>query len=166
MAGDWLKVEKATIDKPEIRLVARLCDVSRDAAFAAWFRLWCWFDTETEDGHFPALTPEDCDDIGRLQGLGRACAEAGWIEFAADGGAIIRNWDRHIAATSLPHPKVCPASFQEFPCATPLRGFARFQQLCQVFLGVDVRQCRLQCALPPRSESLGQGILAPRLFKP
>ena len=95
MAGDWLKVEKATIDKPEIRLVARLCDVSRDAAFAAWFRLWCWFDTETEDGHFPALTPEDCDDIGRLRGLGRACAEAGWIEFAADGGAIIRNWDRH-----------------------------------------------------------------------
>ena len=95
MAGDWLKVAKATIDKPEIRLVARVCGVSMDTAFAAWFRLWSWFDTETEDGHFAALTPEDCDDIGRVRGLGRAFADAGWIEFTAGGGAIVRNWDRY-----------------------------------------------------------------------
>ena len=95
MAGDWLKVEKATCDKPEIRCIARMCHVSLGDAFLAWFRLWSWLDGETETGHIGMLTPEDCDDIGRLPGIGRAVAEAGWLEFLPDGSAIVRNWDRH-----------------------------------------------------------------------
>ena len=66
-----------------------------DTAFASWFRLWRWFDSATADGHFDFLTPNDCDETGRLPGLGRALSEVGWIEFTQDGGAIIRNWDRH-----------------------------------------------------------------------
>lgn len=95
MAGDWVKVEKSTMDKPEIRAIARECGVSKEMGFTSWLRLWCWFDGETDTGHFAVLTPEDCDDVGRLPGLGRALALVGWIEFTPDGGAIIRNWDRH-----------------------------------------------------------------------
>jgi hypothetical protein len=98
MAGDWMKVEKATPDKPEIRHIARSCRVSIDKAFSAWFRLWCWLDSETETGDVRHLTPADCDDIGRLPGLGAALAcdvqGCGWIRFHAAGATVI-NWDRH-----------------------------------------------------------------------
>jgi len=95
MAGDWIKVEKVTPDKQEIRLIARSCGVSLAEAFTAWFRLWCWLDGETDSGHMNVLTATDCDDLGRLVGLGNALVKVGWIEFFADGGAILINWDRH-----------------------------------------------------------------------
>ncbi len=100
MAGDWLKVEKETPEKEEIRHIARTCKVSVDTAFASWFRLWRWFDSATADGHFDFLTPNDCDETGRLPGLGRALSEVGWIEFTEDGGALIHNWDRHNGASA------------------------------------------------------------------
>lgn len=95
MAGDWLKVETVTPDKPEMKHIARVCKVSMDTAFASWFRLWRWFDSVTADGRFAFLTPEDCDEEGKLPGLGRALSEVGWVEFTADGGALVRNWERH-----------------------------------------------------------------------
>lgn len=98
VAGDWIKVEKATIDKPEVRFIARVCKVSQAEAFAAWFRVWCWLDAETETGILPFMTPQDCDDIGRLPGLGHALSTnggCGWIEFTAEGGAKVINFDRH-----------------------------------------------------------------------
>ena len=95
MAGDWMKVDKTTSRKLEIRGIARICGVSRHEAFGAWFDLMCWFDSETADGHLKDLTPEDCDETGGLKGLGRALAEVGWLEFLPDGGAIVMNWDRH-----------------------------------------------------------------------
>ena len=94
MAGDWLKVEKATPDKSEIRHIARQCSVGVAEAFASWFRLWCYFDSETSTGELQFLTPHDCDDIGRLKGLGDALQSCRWLEFDA-GGARVLNWDRH-----------------------------------------------------------------------
>ena len=95
MAGDWIKVEKLTPDKPEIRHISRACQVSMDSAFTAWFRLWCWFDSVTADGRLAILTPEDCDATGRLPGLGQALVDVGWVEFDTAGGAVIPNWDAH-----------------------------------------------------------------------
>ena len=95
MAGDWIKVQKATPWKQEIRNIARICGVSRHEAFGAWFDLMSWFDTETATGHLDALTPEECDESGGLPGLGRAMAQVGWLEFLPDGGAIVRNWNKH-----------------------------------------------------------------------
>ena len=95
MAGDWMKVEKATPDKSEIREIAEKCRVSEGDAFLGWFRVWCWLDGATATGHLPRLSQKDCDFFGRLPGLGQALAECGWIEFYADGSAIVRNWDRH-----------------------------------------------------------------------
>lgn len=97
MAGDWLKVEKATPDKPEVRHIARLCNVSPGDAFAAWFRLWCYLDTVTADGEVRFLTPADCDEFARLPGIGAALSHdhgCGWIVFHSRG-ATVANWDRH-----------------------------------------------------------------------
>ena len=97
MAGDWLKVEKATPDKPEIGHIARSCGISVELAFTAWFRLWCYLDTVTADGQVRFLTPDDVDRVTRQPGLGNALSSdqgCGWITFHA-GGATITNWDRH-----------------------------------------------------------------------
>jgi hypothetical protein len=100
MAGDWVKLEKETRHKEEILCIARACGVSRHEAFGAWFDLLCWLDSMTADGHLRALTPEECDGIGGLKGLGKAMADAGWIEFTPEGGAIVINWNRHNGASA------------------------------------------------------------------
>ena len=100
MAGDWMKVEKATPNKKKMRNIARICGVSRHEAFGAWFDLMCWFDGETADGHVDEHSPEDCDEIGGLPGLGRAMEVVGWLEFTSDGGTIVRNWDEHNGASA------------------------------------------------------------------
>jgi len=90
----WIKVETTTPDKPEIRHIARACGVSGGEAFAAWFRLWAWFDSETADGQLPLVTKADCDDVAGLPGIGDALEQAGWVEFHA-GGALVIKWDTH-----------------------------------------------------------------------
>ena len=97
MAGDWIKVEKATPDKPEVGFIARACGVSQADAFLAWFRLWSYLDDQISDGSVRMWTPEDCDRIGRLPGLGNALSSdqgCGWITFHGSG-ATVTNWDRH-----------------------------------------------------------------------
>lgn len=97
MAGDWIKVEKCTPDKPEIGFISRACDVTPEQAFAAFFRLWAYLDEQTADGEVKFLSPEDCDRIGKLPGLGNALSSdlgCGWVTFHQAGASIV-NWDRH-----------------------------------------------------------------------
>jgi len=94
MAGDWIKMEKVTPDKPEMRMIARLCGVSRGDAFLAWFRLWSHFDDMIETGFLDGFTMEDADEMGRLQGLGKALEQIGWIIFEPHG-CTVKKWDVH-----------------------------------------------------------------------
>lgn len=91
----WIKVETHTPDKPEIIEVARLCKVSEDRAFTAWFRLWVWLDSVTDDGYLQFLTPAACDKRAGIPGIGDALASVGWLEFDKSGGVLVLNWDRH-----------------------------------------------------------------------
>jgi hypothetical protein len=90
----WIKVEVSTPDKPEINHMARLCKAEHGAVFEGWFRLWAWLDGQTADGHERLCTPEACDRISGVPGMGRALAEVGWMEFH-DGGALVIGWERH-----------------------------------------------------------------------
>lgn len=94
MAGDWIKVEKLTPDKPELMAVARECGCSPGDAFAAWFRLWAYFDSATEDGTVRFMSASDADRLGTLSGLGAAMERTGWLTFDADGCHVSR-WSRH-----------------------------------------------------------------------
>ena len=97
---DWIKIEKATIDKPEIRHVARICGVTPGEAFAACFRLWAWMDEATADGTMPMTTAEDLDEVARLQGIAQALAQAGWLELHKPAGVTVMNWERHNGASA------------------------------------------------------------------
>lgn len=93
-SNHWIKVQKHTPDKPELRHVSRACGVSLGDAFLAWFRVYAYFDESTEDGSLAFFTAADADDIGKLPGLGHALASVGWLLFD-DRGCTVVHWDRH-----------------------------------------------------------------------
>jgi hypothetical protein len=99
MAGSYLYVEHSMPMKSQMMRIAKLCQVSMDTAFAAWFRLWCWFDTTTPDGRIPGVTPGMCDNIGQLPGFSAALVKVGWLKFA-DGDCVVCYWDRHFGVTA------------------------------------------------------------------
>ena len=92
--NDWIKIEKCTPQKPELRQAAKRCGVSPMEAFGAFFLLWSYFDTHCEDGFIPGMTPDDADEIAGLAGFADTLADAGWIIFDPMG-LTISNWDRH-----------------------------------------------------------------------
>lgn len=92
--NDWIKIEKCTPHKPELRQAARKCGVSRGDAFIAFFALWTYFDTHCEDGFLPGLSLEDVDEMAGIKGFGRAMVSVGWL-VADPTGIIVVNWERH-----------------------------------------------------------------------
>lgn len=99
MAGSYLFVEHSMPRKSQMMRIARECQVSMDTAFAAWFRLWCWFDISTTDGHMRFLTPDMCDDVGCVPGLGAALVKVGWVKFIDEGG-VVCYWNRHFGVSA------------------------------------------------------------------
>ena len=94
MSKHWLKVEKDTPDKPEIRTAARLCKVTREVAFHAFFKLWSFFDTHSVNGSLPGLALDDLDEAAGLAGFGRAMEQVGWLK-VEPAGVTVANWERH-----------------------------------------------------------------------
>jgi len=93
-SNHWIKVQKHTPDKPELRHVSRVCGVTLGDAFLAWFRVYAYFDESTDDGTLALFTSEDVDDLGKLPGLGAALASVGWLLFDARGCTVV-HWHRH-----------------------------------------------------------------------
>ena len=61
MAGDWIKCEISTPDKPEIWEIAEAANIDPDAVFGKLFRVWAWFDQHTEKGNAPSVTKKLID---------------------------------------------------------------------------------------------------------
>jgi len=99
MAGDWLKIETATPDKPEVYQVAAALGIDPDAAFGKLFRAWIWFDQNTEDGNAPIVTKMIIDRVTGIPGFSDAMISIGWL---IDEGETIHlpNFDRHNGKTA------------------------------------------------------------------
>ena len=93
-SSNWLKVQKHTWQKGEIRQVARTVGISLGDAFLAWFRLYAVLDELTADGTIPFYSPADADQDAGLPGAGNAFAKVGWLLFDAQGCTVV-NWGRH-----------------------------------------------------------------------
>jgi hypothetical protein len=92
---DWLKVEKSTPLKPEIRQIARACGCSRGEAFAGWFRLWAVFDDLVDaNGWLNNYSQSDADEDAGLDGIAKALEDVGWLVWGPTGVSIT-NWSRH-----------------------------------------------------------------------
>lgn len=93
-SSNWLKVQKHTWQKGEIRQVARTLGISLGDAFLAWFRLYAVLDELTADGSIPFYSAADADQDAGLKGAGQAFAKVGWLLFDQHGCTVV-NWKRH-----------------------------------------------------------------------
>lgn len=99
MAGEWLKFEKATPDKPEVFAIAATMGIDPDAVVGKLIRVWSWFDTHTIDGNGRSVTPALLDRISGVTGFVSAMASVGWLVIS-DEGVSLPNFDRHTGETA------------------------------------------------------------------
>jgi len=99
MAGDWLKLEKVTIDKPEIFAIADQLGITQGESFMACIRVWCWFDEQTINGHAIGVTKTAVDVTARVTGFGSAMEEVGWL-VVESGRISMPHFDRHTSQSA------------------------------------------------------------------
>ena len=56
MAGDWIKIEHVTPDKPEVWEMAELLGIDADSVAGKLLRIWIWADQQTISGNARSVT--------------------------------------------------------------------------------------------------------------
>ncbi|RPI00246.1 MAG: hypothetical protein EHM64_17325, partial [Ignavibacteriae bacterium] len=99
MAGDWIKVETCTPDKPEVYQLAETLGIDPDAITGKLLRIWVWADQQTFDGNAGSVTKTLLDRITGVSGFAEAMLKVGWLE-KTDAGFRLPNFDRHNGNTA------------------------------------------------------------------
>lgn len=99
MAGDWLKFEKSTLDKPEVFAIASAMDLDLDSVIGKLIRVWSWFDSQTVDGNAARVTSSQLDRVAGVTGFIDAMAMEGWAVISSEGIAL-PEFDRHNGETA------------------------------------------------------------------
>lgn len=94
MAGDWIKMEVATLSKPEVLRMAALIDVPIGVAGWALLRVWAHAQEHTTSGRLEHADAAFIDYVGQLPGLARAMVEVGWL-IVEKSQVVFPQWDRH-----------------------------------------------------------------------
>jgi hypothetical protein len=94
MAGDWIKMECTTPDKPEVIRMADLLDLDQDAVLGKLVRLWMWADLQSVDGNALRVTERALDRIVFCPGFAAALRQVGWLK-GRDAALQLPNFDRH-----------------------------------------------------------------------
>jgi len=101
MAGDWIKIEKSTPDKPEILRIARLSHISKDEAFGKVMRFWMWLDANSVDGVVDGVVGRDVDMLVDCDGFAASLVSVNWLEIDEENEkVIIPNFERHNGQTA------------------------------------------------------------------
>ena len=99
MAGDWIKFELATLDKPEVCQIADLADIDPDAAVGKLLRVWGWFDQQTENGNAPSVSKRLLDRLAGVTGFCEHMKAVGWM-FEEAGVISLPRFERHNGKTA------------------------------------------------------------------
>ena len=99
MAGEWLKFEKATLEKPEVFAIADALGIDQDTVIGKLVRVWAWFDSHTVDGNATRVTPAQLNRVSGIAGFIEAMAVEGWA-FIEGGGVQLPRFDRHNGETA------------------------------------------------------------------
>jgi chorismate mutase len=99
MAGDWIKFELATPDKPEVWAIAAALSIDPDAVVGKLLRVWGWFDQQTENGNAPSVSKMLLDRLVGVTGFCKAVIDADWMQ---DDGVTLSlpHFDRHNGKTA------------------------------------------------------------------
>jgi len=100
MAGDWIKIEHALIDKPEVFQIADSLGLSDDAVVGLLVKFWCWVDRNLS-AFCPTISGQlsQVDRVVSCTGFGQAMVDAGWLDNAS-GRIIIPNYELHLTQTA------------------------------------------------------------------
>ena len=99
MAGDWLKFEKSTSDKPEVWSMAENLGIDPDAVIGKLLRVWAWFDEQSEDGNALSVSKLLLDRRVGVSGFCDSMIVCGWM--TEEGREVhLPNFDRHNGKTA------------------------------------------------------------------
>jgi len=99
MAGDWIKFELTTLDKPEVCQIADLADIDPDAVVGKLMRVWGWFDQQTENGNAPSVSKKLLDRLVGVVGFCEHMKSVAWM-IELDGVISLPHFDRHNGKTA------------------------------------------------------------------
>lgn len=100
MAGEWLKFDASTPDKPEVlAITVAMGWDDPDLTVGKLLRVWRWFDQQTVDGNAHGVTAALLDRLIGVSGLCEAMAKVGWLDIS-DDGLSLPNFDRHNGKTA------------------------------------------------------------------
>lgn len=94
MAGDWIKVEHTTPDKPEVVKLAGILGIDQDAVVGKLLRLWIWADQQSVSGNAITVTNSFLDRLVFCPGFAAGLVKVGWLN-GRKGLLSIPNFDRH-----------------------------------------------------------------------
>ena len=96
MAGDWIKVEHATLAKPELTLFAELLGVPVDQGLGLLVRFWMWLDANSRDGRVTHVSRLSVDTTMHTIGFSAALERVGWVVFDDEALSLtVPNFDIH-----------------------------------------------------------------------
>ena len=99
MAGDWIKVEHATPDKPEVVKMADMLGIDQDAVIGKLLRLWIWADQQSVDGNALSVTDSFIDRCCFHPGFSSALRKAGWLT-GSSGRLNLPNFEKNNGQTA------------------------------------------------------------------
>lgn len=99
MAGDWLKFEKSTSDKPEVWAMAEELGIDPDAVVGKLLRVWGWFDEQSEEGNAPSVSKMLLDRRVGVTGFCDSMVSCSWMR-EVGSEVQLPNFDRHNGKTA------------------------------------------------------------------
>ncbi|WP_372897584.1 hypothetical protein [Stieleria sp.] len=99
MAGDWIKIENTTPDKPEVFRMAERLEIDPDAVTGKLVRIWIWADQQTVDGNAGCVTRLLLDRLAGVSGFADAMSDCGWLQ-EENGELLLPNFERHNGKTA------------------------------------------------------------------
>lgn len=101
MSGPWIKVEHATIDKPEVARIAELLGKEPEYALGLVVRFWVWFDQNARDGVVTPCYAKALEGVMRCPGFVAAMTDVAWLHLDEKTRKLtISHSDRHNTNTA------------------------------------------------------------------
>lgn len=101
MALNWIPINHETPSKPEVKRIARLLGIDKDAALGKLIRFWIWVDENSRDGVVVGVIEADVDEEVNLVGFAKALIEVGWLKIDVDNESIIiPNFEERVGKTA------------------------------------------------------------------
>ncbi|MDE1906850.1 MAG: hypothetical protein KGH75_10430 [Rhodospirillales bacterium] len=99
MAGDWIKLQTVTPDKPEVFRMAMDLGIAPEHVLGCLVRVWIWADQQTLQGNAVTVTGVTLDRIACYAGFAAALKNVGWLT-GDDMDFCFPNFDRHNGETA------------------------------------------------------------------